>query len=203
MGNLTKDIKILKIQLESPNLNLADYFVTGGALRDSFRGRDYKDIDIYCKDKNSLDKLILHLKYSLNLFPTTSEYASTFEVPGISKPVQIISKIQGSPEEVHKHFDFGINCSYQLLSEEKPTVNNEYSLRLRESPLTPQTLLFRTIRFMTEGYIIEKNELLRVLELTKDFIENSSQDSFKQQDLTGFYEIKEIKKSFGYEDIPF
>lgn len=190
--DLIRDIKILKVYLNDSKLDLSDYFITGGCFRDFKRNLPYKDIDLYCKNEELYIKLVNYLK-TIDKYPQETNCATTFNIPGVSVPVQIIRKITGTPKEVHEKFDFTINTSYAYLSEDINDAsgvvwNEDYSLRVKD-PLTPSTMLLRTMRFMGEGFSIEKSEMIKILEITKKAIENKNYDrNLRLDDFTGFYE---------------
>lgn len=189
MSNLQRDFEILKVMMASFGVDVSKVFIAGGSIRDHLMGKPYKDIDIYTEEEYSFQ--LVRLYKNFGKVTLISESATTFEINGVSTPIQIIHKIEGSPEEVIKQFDFTINAKYLKFSDtfDKIVTNDHWSLILCENVLTPNTLLERMMKFIKMGYSIQQEQFIKVLEQVKNA--NSNFPRLSSVHLSGFYGTKE------------
>lgn len=208
MSRLQKDFNLLKAVLESVDFDLSDAFIAGGALRDHFKGKDYKDIDIYTT-KNKSKLLSERLKRFGSDVLLQSESATTLKISGILVPVQIIHKMEGDADNIISRFDFTINAHYLKFSESFESLepkNNDWSLKLLPNIETPQTLVHRLMKFSKDGYPIQNSELVKLFfEVQKSL---ADREYLKYADLSGFYAVHEENtensiKNTHYSSIPF
>lgn len=205
MDQLQKDLLIIRAFLQSRHIESDKVFVAGGAVRDSLKGKRYKDIDLYFetpKVANEVESVLTSI-FGAEL---TTKFTTTIKIPGISTKVQLIKLIYGTPEEVINQFDFTVNAKYMKLSEYTPkSLNEDYSLRLLDKCKTPNTLLHRTLKLIQDGYEIETTELVKVLDKVKETVLAMNKYSLKNKDLIGSYYSPSIalneKKSKGIKKV--
>jgi hypothetical protein len=195
--NFTRDFSILKTYLQTvEDIDLSNVFIAGGALRDYFKGKEYKDIDVYF-DSLELAEVVSNQFESLFSVKMKSQFAISFNIPGIKVPVQFIKILSGTPETVVEQFDFTVNTNYILMSENPDYIKprtSDFSLKLLDKCKTPCTLLHRTLKLLEVGYEIETKELIKVLDVVKESVTNLNKYSLKNKHLIGsYYSVGENK----------
>ena len=180
-----KDLqKIFKLSSIDPT----KVYIAGGSLIGS---DDPNDIDLYCEDFGTIEKVEEALSI-ISYKKSITDLASTFHVMEYKCPVQVIKILQGKPEDVVKQFDFEQNSSYLKFSDTQPFhTNGSNSLKMCEKTKTPNTMLQRLIKMLGKGYTIEAGELRGLLKVVDDHFKDTPDFwNLSKKDLGSFYEEK-------------
>lgn len=204
---LNRDLGIIRAILKD-KVELSNFVVAGGAIRDSLAYTQYKDIDLYCKNPANFYE-ITGAFFQLSISPIKmSNKVYTYVLPGVSVPIQVINMYIGSSDEIIAQFDFNINSTYIELFDETNKVhygtnlNNELKLNL--NVLNKNTLLERTIRMLEKGYTIHVDELEKVCQTVIKSLRSDGATILSQYDICNYGEKeKQTTTSIFTDEIPF
>lgn len=160
-------------------------FIAGGCFKDIFTGNKLKDIDLFFKneeDYKDARRFYMHVNWEIVY---ENPNAISFKHPDKDVRIELIKRCFGTPEYIMSQFDFSV-CKFAYMKTassgfgfgETRVVENNYEvmfygnyfedLTLRKiifdnEILTPTQSFDRVLRYTSYGFIIDKEEKLKLL----------------------------------------
>lgn len=171
-----------------PNEIRSHVIVTGGCIVSMLRDEKVNDFDIYFDDKDIAKKIAEYYTESSEIKETKNGFTIllnnliqnkkktykkysvkciTTNAITLSDDIQIITRFVGSPEEIHKNFDFVHTTNYWKNGKIYYNVDALESIITKElkyvGTLYPVASVFRSKKFIGRGWSINAGEMFKMV----------------------------------------
>lgn len=187
-GEIKKDLKKKNEFGENFHAEISSHImVTGGCITSLLLGEEVNDFDVYFDSIEICEKVlkfysfhnseIKESKNGLNLFvdffkaskknsPSVFVLSATSNAITLSNDIQIITRFVGTPEEIHKNFDFVHTKNYWYKNKlvlNQDALESIITKELRYvGSLYPVSSIFRLKKFVARGWSITAGEMFKI-----------------------------------------
>lgn len=170
--------------------------IAGGCITSIFTKHDINDIDVYCRNKQSLLRILDKIKANYNILAFTNK-ATLFRTKnkGEDQDIQLIHfKYFDNAEEIFNTFDFTVCMGAYDFETEKFVFhkdffkhNSQRTLHFNTNTAYPIVSALRLQKYQDKGYSISKAEFLKIMITINNFKINTYKE-LKEQ-LGGMYGV--------------